>query len=121
MRTSPSWSCPDIRPSEFPRWSEATIGPALILEWQTRTCPRMAVEELDRIAIGLFGMPAPAAAGAGLLGVLDAVWPIASIIVMSVWSYRLASNSSPPVAGTPGPARRQSVMSMRSPCRDSLT
>lgn len=42
------------------------------------------------VAIGVFGMPAPSAAGAGLLGVLNAVWPIAYIIVMSVWLYRMA-------------------------------
>jgi L-lactate dehydrogenase len=37
--------------TEFPLWSEAMIGPVPILEWQTDTCPRMTVEELDRIAI----------------------------------------------------------------------
>ncbi|MBP2459082.1 lactate permease [Clavibacter michiganensis] len=42
------------------------------------------------IALGMSGMPIPALAGAGLLGVLSAVWPIAYIILMAVWLYRLA-------------------------------
>lgn len=42
------------------------------------------------VAIGVFGMPVPSAAGAGLLGILSALWPIAYIIVMSVWLYRMA-------------------------------
>jgi len=42
------------------------------------------------VAVLVFGMPAPAAAGAGLLGLLTAIWPIAYIIVMAVWLYRLA-------------------------------
>ncbi len=37
-----------------------------------------------------FGMPLSAASGAGLLGLLTAVWPIAYIIVMAVWLYKLA-------------------------------
>ncbi|GAA1963004.1 L-lactate permease [Microbacterium aquimaris] len=36
-----------------------------------------------------FGMPAEAIAGAGLMGLLTAVWPIAWIIVMAVWLYRV--------------------------------
>lgn len=42
------------------------------------------------VALGMFGMPIPALAGAGLLGVLSAIWPIAYIILMAVWLYRLA-------------------------------
>ncbi|MET4158135.1 L-lactate permease [Agromyces sp. PvR057] len=41
------------------------------------------------IAIWPFGMPIGSIAGAGLLGVLTAVWPIAYIIVMAVWLYKL--------------------------------
>ncbi|WP_344977669.1 L-lactate permease, partial [Salinactinospora qingdaonensis] len=36
-----------------------------------------------------FGMPVPSVAGAGLLGLLTAIWPIAYIIIMAVWLYRL--------------------------------
>jgi lactate permease len=36
-----------------------------------------------------FGMPAASIAGAGLLGILTALWPIAYIIVMAVWLYKL--------------------------------
>ncbi|MDQ1130110.1 L-lactate permease [Microbacterium sp. SORGH_AS_0888] len=45
-----------------------------------------------QIALALwgFGMPLPSVAGAGLLGVLTALWPIAYIIVMAVWLYRTA-------------------------------
>ena len=42
------------------------------------------------IALWAFGMPASAAAGAGLYGLLNALWPITYIIVMAVWLYRLA-------------------------------
>ncbi|WP_144790324.1 L-lactate permease [Kocuria palustris] len=42
------------------------------------------------VALAVFGMPASAAAGAGLLGLLTALWPIAYIIIMAVWLYRLA-------------------------------
>jgi lactate permease len=42
------------------------------------------------VALGMFGMPIPALAGAGLLGLLSAIWPIAYIILMAVWLYRLA-------------------------------
>ena len=45
------------------------------------------------VALWAFGMPATAAAGAGLLGVLTAVWPIAYIIVMAVWLYKLTVRS----------------------------
>ncbi|MGB4779000.1 L-lactate permease [Microbacterium sp.] len=41
------------------------------------------------VAMWPFGMPGTAAAGAGLLGLLTAIWPIAFIIVMAVWLYRL--------------------------------
>ncbi|MCR2812081.1 L-lactate permease [Microbacterium sp. zg.Y1084] len=37
-----------------------------------------------------FGMPASAVAGSGLLGILTALWPIAYIVVMALWLYRLA-------------------------------
>ncbi|MBN9210337.1 MAG: L-lactate permease [Microbacterium sp. 71-36] len=42
------------------------------------------------VAAFVFGMPAPAIAGSALIGLLTAVWPIAYIIVMAVWLYRLA-------------------------------
>ncbi|UYG17286.1 L-lactate permease [Brachybacterium huguangmaarense] len=42
------------------------------------------------IALAVFGMPAGSAAGAGLMGLLTAIWPIGYIIVMAVWLYRLA-------------------------------
>ncbi|KAA9149288.1 L-lactate permease [Microbacterium lushaniae] len=42
------------------------------------------------VALWAFGMPGSAVAGAGLIGVLTAIWPIAYIIVMAVWLYRLA-------------------------------
>ncbi|MBZ4485900.1 L-lactate permease [Microbacterium sp. cx-55] len=42
------------------------------------------------VALAVFGMPAPAVAGAGVLGFLTSIWPIAFIIVMAVWLYRLA-------------------------------
>ncbi|WP_434810303.1 L-lactate permease [Microbacterium sp. bgisy189] len=42
------------------------------------------------VAAAGFGMPASAITGAGLLGLLTALWPIAYIIVMAVWLYKLA-------------------------------
>ena len=42
------------------------------------------------VAALVFGMPAPAIGGSALIGLLTAVWPIAYIIVMAVWLYRLA-------------------------------
>ncbi|AYG05307.1 L-lactate permease [Gryllotalpicola protaetiae] len=42
------------------------------------------------VALTEFGMPAGSVAGAGLLGFLNAIWPIAYIIVMAVWLYRLS-------------------------------
>ncbi|WP_341856138.1 L-lactate permease [Brachybacterium sp. GPGPB12] len=48
----------------------------------------LAVEVL--VALIAYGMPATAVAGAGLSGSLTALWPIAYIIVMAVWLYRLA-------------------------------
>ncbi|MFG6476679.1 L-lactate permease [Microbacterium sp. P06] len=42
------------------------------------------------VAVWPFGMPAGSIAGAGLLGVLTAIWPIAYIIVTAVWLYKLA-------------------------------
>jgi lactate permease len=42
------------------------------------------------VAIWAFGMPVGSVAGAGLLGALTALWPIAYIIVMAVWLYRTA-------------------------------
>jgi lactate permease len=48
----------------------------------------LAVEVV--VALAVFGMPAAAVAGAGLLGFLTSIWPIAFIIVMAVWLYRLA-------------------------------
>jgi L-lactate dehydrogenase len=37
--------------TEFPLWSNATIGPVPILDWDTPGHPRMTVDELDQIAI----------------------------------------------------------------------
>ncbi len=45
------------------------------------------------VAMLPFHMPATAVAGAGLLGLLTAIWPIAYIIVMAVWLYKLADAS----------------------------
>lgn len=42
------------------------------------------------VALFAYGMPATAVGGAGLSGLLTALWPIAYIIVMAVWLYRLA-------------------------------
>jgi lactate permease len=42
------------------------------------------------VAVWAFGMPPASVAGAGLYGALNALWPIAYIIVMAVWLYRLA-------------------------------
>lgn len=42
------------------------------------------------VAMWAFGMPASGVAGAGIIGLLTAIWPIAYIIVMAVWLYRLA-------------------------------
>ncbi len=42
------------------------------------------------VALVAFGMPGTAVAGSGFLGILTAIWPIAYIIVMAVWLYRLA-------------------------------
>jgi lactate permease len=41
------------------------------------------------IAIWPFGMPIGSVAGAGLVGILTAIWPIAYIIALAVWLYRL--------------------------------
>ncbi|CAL8898919.1 L-lactate permease [Kocuria varians] len=45
------------------------------------------------VALLVFHMPVPAVAGAGLLGLLTALWPIAYIIIMAVWLYRLSVRS----------------------------
>ncbi|WP_183418406.1 L-lactate permease [Microbacterium proteolyticum] len=42
------------------------------------------------VAVWPFGMPLTSIAGAGLLGTLTALWPIAYIIVMAVWLYKLS-------------------------------
>lgn len=42
------------------------------------------------VAMAVFGMPAAAVAGSSAVGLLTAIWPIAYIIVMAVWLYRLA-------------------------------
>lgn len=42
------------------------------------------------VALFVFGMPASAVGGAGLFGLLSAIWPIAYIIVMAVWLYKIA-------------------------------
>ncbi len=41
------------------------------------------------IALWPFGMPLSSVGGAGLLGILTAIWPIAYIIIMAVWLYRI--------------------------------
>lgn len=45
------------------------------------------------VALLVFRMPVTAIAGSGLLGLLTALWPIAYIIVMAVWLYRLSVRS----------------------------
>ncbi|WP_282837064.1 L-lactate permease [Microbacterium flavum] len=45
------------------------------------------------VALWAFGMPVEHVAGAGLLGLLTALWPIAYIIVMAVWLYKIAVES----------------------------
>lgn len=42
------------------------------------------------VAVWVFGMPVGSVLGAGLYGILTAVWPIAFIIVMAVWLYKIA-------------------------------
>lgn len=42
------------------------------------------------VALVVFKMPVGSVGGAGLLGLLTALWPIGYIIVMAVWLYRLA-------------------------------
>lgn len=42
------------------------------------------------LALTVFRMPGASVAGAGLSGLLTAIWPIAYIIVMAVWLYRIA-------------------------------
>lgn len=48
----------------------------------------LAVEVV--VALWAFGMPAGSVGGAALLGALSSLWPIAYIIVMAVWLYRIA-------------------------------
>lgn len=36
--------------SEFPLWSQASVGPVPILEWRTEDVPPLDLDELDRIA-----------------------------------------------------------------------
>lgn len=48
----------------------------------------LAVEVV--VALAVFGMPAVSVAGAAGYGLLTALWPIAYIIVMAVWLYRLS-------------------------------
>lgn len=45
------------------------------------------------VSVAVFGMPVSAAGGAGLLGLLTALWPIAYIVVMAVWLYRITVRS----------------------------
>ena len=42
------------------------------------------------VALFVYGMPVPSVAGAGLFGLLSSIWPIAYIIVMAVWLYKVA-------------------------------
>src|SRR5690606_32448871 len=42
------------------------------------------------VAVWVFGMPVGSVLGAGLYGILTAVWPIAFIVVMAVWLYKIA-------------------------------
>ncbi|MGP9694739.1 L-lactate permease [Brachybacterium sp. AOP25-B2-12] len=48
----------------------------------------LAVEVV--VALVVFGMPVGSVAGASLAGTLTSLWPIAVIIVMAVWLYRLS-------------------------------
>ena len=41
------------------------------------------------VAIAIFGMPVGKALESGLLGVLNGLWPIAWIVLMAVWLYKL--------------------------------
>lgn len=45
------------------------------------------------VAIFPFGMPLGSIAGASLAGILTAIWPIAYIVVMAVWLYKLTVKS----------------------------
>ena len=45
------------------------------------------------IAMGVFHLPWTAAAGSILYGFLSALWPIAWIVLMAVWLYRIAVRS----------------------------
>ncbi|MDN3497038.1 L-lactate permease [Planococcus sp. APC 4015] len=54
------------------------------------TAALIAVALQIAVALWPFGMPVGSIAGAGLLGILTAIWPIAYIIVMAVWLYKLA-------------------------------
>lgn len=54
------------------------------------TAAAIAVALQIAVAVWPFGMPIGSIAGAGILGILTAVWPIAYIIVMAVWLYKLA-------------------------------
>ncbi|MGZ0712465.1 L-lactate permease (plasmid) [Coraliomargarita sp. W4R53] len=61
----------------------------VVLKMKGITAGLIAVGLEIIIAIWPFGMPIPSIAGAGLLGILTALWPIAYIIVMAVWLYKL--------------------------------
>ncbi|MEY2848097.1 MAG: hypothetical protein RI885_762 [Actinomycetota bacterium] len=41
------------------------------------------------VAVAVFGMPVDKAVGSGALGVLNGLWPIAWIVLMAVWLYKL--------------------------------
>ena len=45
------------------------------------------------IAMGIFQLPVTAAAGSILFGFLSALWPIAWIVLMAVWLYRITVRS----------------------------
>lgn len=62
----------------------------VVLKMKGLTAALIAVVLEIIVAIWPFGMPIGSIAGAGLLGILTAVWPIAYIIVMAVWLYKLA-------------------------------
>ncbi len=79
-------------------WSSALIAVTPILVFllcltvfklKGITAALIAVALQVIVALWPFGMPAASIAGAGLFGILTAIWPIAYIIVMAVWLYKI--------------------------------
>lgn len=62
----------------------------LVLKLKGITAGIIAVAVQVIVAAWPFGMPLGSIAGASLLGVLTAIWPIAFIIITAVWLYKLA-------------------------------